>query len=376
MKGKWTRGRAIAIFTVFLLALSLHLTSQTETSQTDRFAILTVAVPSTGISLPLQLVIAFGWQIEVKEAFGYPWWTLGCFGVTFVTEREKVEELKDRVLKVCRQTDWEPLTARHARSLASQQIHNWMREPLEWLRWQARIMAIDSYPAVLDPDQPARVRLDDLSAALKRITQNDFTVLVNDPESDSLSFTVSHAKPCRLRLGFQRATKLPSSQRAHWLWWTVAQGDPVAAMVLGELLGGGTGARWFQLLRGDKPIAYHAIAQVQWTPVGSELSLYAATMPNDFAIARQKTQQLLSELSRGRISGDEFDRAKRLAELKFAQMKSDIVAFNRTLAIWLVSGRRLDEWENLPTEIRSLSVKELVAFVRSLPSATEITAVP
>jgi hypothetical protein len=369
MKGRLTGMKAMTVFIVFLLALPL-------TSRTNRFATLTVAVPSAGISLPLQLVIAYGWQIEVKEAFGYPWWTLGCFGVTFVTEREKVEGLKDRVLKVCRQTDWNPLTARNARSLASQQIHNWMREPLEWLRWQARIMAIDSYPAVLDPDQPARVRLDDLSAALKRIVRNDFTVLVNDPEADSLSFTVSPAKPCRLRLGFQRATKLHSSQRTHWLWWTVAQGDPATAMVLGELLGGGTGARWFQLLRGDKPIAYHAIAQVQWTPVGSELSLYSATMPNDFAIARQKTQQLLSELSRGRISGDEFDRAKRLAELKFAQMKSDIVAFNRTLAIWLVSGRRLDEWENLPAEIRSLSVKELVAFVRSLPSATEITAMP
>jgi len=251
-----------------------------------------------------------------------------------------------------------------------------MREPLEWLRWQARIMAMDSYPASLDPDQPARVRLDDLSAALKRIIQNDLTLLVNDPESDLPSFTVSPAKPYHLRFGFQRATKLPLSQQAHWLWWMVARGDPVAAMVLGELLGGGMEAKWFQLLRGDKPIAYHAVAQAQWIPVGSELTLYAATMPSDFAIARQKARQLLSDLSRGQIGGDEFDRAKRLAELKFAQMKSDIVAFNRTLTIWLISGRRLDEWENLPAEIRSLSTKELVAFVQSLPSAAEITAVP
>jgi len=369
MKGQWAGRKAIIVFAVFLLALPL-------TSQTDRFVILTVAVPSAGIPLPLQLVIAFGWQIEVKEAFGYPWWTLGCFGVTFVTEREKVEELKDRVLRVCTQTDWNPLTARHARSLASQQIRNWMREPLEWLRWQARIVATDGYSATLDPDQPARVRLDDLSATLKMLGQKGFTLLIYDPEANLPSFTVSPAKPYRLRFGFQRTTKLLSSQRAHWLWWTVVRGDPVAAMVLGELLGGGTEAKWFQLLRGDKPIAYHAIAQVQWTPVGSELSLYAATMPNDFAIARQKTQQLLWELSRGRISGDEFERAKRLAELKFAQMKSDIVAFNRTLTIWLVSGRRLDEWENLPAKIRSLSVKELVVFVRSLPSAAEIKAVP
>jgi hypothetical protein len=369
MKGQWTGMKAMIVFIAFLLTLPL-------TSQTNRFATLTVAVPSTGISLPLQLVIAYGWQIEVKEGFGYPWWTLGCFGVTFVTEKEKVEELKDRVLKVCRQTDWNPLTARHARSLASQQIHSWMCEPLEWLRWQARITAIDSYSATLDPDQPARVRLDDLSAALKRLVQNDLTLLVNEPEANPYPFKVSPAKPYRLRFGFQRSTELPSSQRAHWLWWTVVKGNPAAAMVLGELLGGGTEARWFQLLRGDKPIAYHAIAQVQWTPIGSELTLYAATMPNDFAIARQKSRQLMSELSKGRISGDEFDRAKRLAELKFAQMKSDIVAFNRTLAIWLISGQQLDEWENLPARIRSLSIKELVAFIRSLPSATEIKVVP
>ena len=371
MRGKWTRGRATAVFTVFLLALSLPLTSQT-----DRFAILTVAVPSTGISLPLQLVIAFGWQIEVKEAFGYPWWTLGCFGVTFVTEREKVDELKDRVLKVCRQTDWNPLTARHARLLSSQQIRNWMREPIEWLRWHARIVAMDGYSATLDPDQPARVRLDDLSATLKVLGQNGLTLLVDDPKANSHSFTVSPAKPYRLRLGFQRATKLPSSQRAHWLWWTVARGDPVVAMVLGELLGGGTEAKWFQLLRGDKPIAYHAVAQVQWTPVGSELTLYAATMPGDFAIARQKAQKLMSELSRGRISSDEFERAKRLAELKFAQMNSDPVLLSRAMAIWLISGRHLDDWKNLPSSIRHLTLKELVTFLRSLPLRAEITALP
>jgi len=108
MKGQLTGMKAMTVFIVFLLALPL-------TSRTNRFATLTVAVPSAGISLPLQLVIACGWQTEVKEAFGYPWWTLGCFGVTFVTEREKVEGLKDRVLKVCRQTDWNSLTARHAR---------------------------------------------------------------------------------------------------------------------------------------------------------------------------------------------------------------------------------------------------------------------
>ncbi len=369
MKGRWTGRKTIIVFAVFLLALPL-------TPQTDRFVTLTVAVPSTGISLPLQLVIAFGWQIEVKEAFGYPWWTLGCFGVTFVTEGEKVDELKDRVLKVCRQTDWNPLTARNARLLSSQQIRNWMREPIEWLRWQARIVATDGYSATIDPDQPARVRLDDLSATLKVLGQNGLTLLVYDPEANLLSFTVSPSKPHRLRLGFQRATKLPSSQRAHWLWWTVAKGDPVAAMVLGELLGSGTEAKWFQLLRGDKPIAYHAIAQVQWTPFGSELTLYAATIPSDFAIARQKARQLMSELSRGRISSDEFERAKRLAELKFAQMNSDSVLLSRTMAIWLISGRHLDDWKNLPSNIRSLGLKDLVAFIRSLSSAAEVMALP
>jgi hypothetical protein len=60
MKGRLTGMKAMTVFIVFLLALPL-------TSRTNRFATLTVAVPSAGISLPLQLVIAYGWQIEVKK---------------------------------------------------------------------------------------------------------------------------------------------------------------------------------------------------------------------------------------------------------------------------------------------------------------------
>lgn len=371
---KWSK----VVVAIALAILLTQLFSESLPYQVDKFAILTVALPSAGIPLPLQLVIAYGWQIEVaKECSGYPWWTLGCFGVTFVTERGKIEEVKKLITQVCHRADWDPLVARHARSLSSQQIRNWMREPMEWLRWQARVEAMKGDPSTLDPEHPSRVSLDDLSEAVERLSQFDLLLLTYDFESRSWSFTApSPSPPSRLRLGFSRRIKLPSSQRAHWLWWTVSAEDPAVMMTIGELLGGGTGATWFQLLRGDQPIAYHAIAQAQLTQAGSELTLYAATVPDDLPTARLRAQRLLLELGKGRINGEEFERAKKLAELRLAQMESDPIGLSRTKAIWFLAGHSLDEWEALPTKIRSLSLRKLVSSVRSLPPAVEITAVP
>lgn len=357
--------------------MTVHLLSAPFRTSPTSFATLTVAIPSVEIPVPLQMVLAYGLQIQVsKKAIGYPWWTLGGFGVTFVTDLENASELKETILQVWGRRDWDPLTVRQARSLSSQQIRDWVREPEELMKWRARISAIESLSTTLDPEQPNRIGLDEVAEAMKKLSRYEPPVLFYDPGTKSLSFKPIPLKPIKLRQGFQLTFRLSSSQRAHALWWMVTKGDPEVAMVVGELLGGGTGAKWFQLLRGSDPIAYHAIAQLQWTPVGSELTLYAAVMPEDLKLARQKAQRLLSNLRSGRVDGSEVERAKRIAELKLKQISSDPVSLSKTMAVWLMSGRSLSDWENLPERLRSLTEDELVAFCRSLPQATEVVAIP
>ncbi|MGQ9462956.1 MAG: hypothetical protein ACUVRR_07870 [Candidatus Fervidibacter sp.] len=361
---------AVALMTTHLLSVSLH-------SPPTSFATLTVAIPSVEIPLPLQMVLAYGLQIQAsKKAIGYPWWTLGGFGVTFATDLENVSELKETILRVWGRQDWDPLTVRQARSLSSQQIRDWVREPEELMKWRARISAIESLSTPLDPEQPNRIGLDDIAEVMKKLSRYEPPVLFYALDTKSLSFEPMPFKPIKLRQGFRLTFRLTSSQRAHALWWMVTRGDPAVAMVVGELLGGGTGAKWFQLLRGNNPIAYHAIAQLQWTPVGSELTLYAAVMPEDLKLARRKAQRLLSDLRSGRVDSLEVERAKRIAELKLKQITSDPISLSKTMVTWLMSGRSLSDWENLPKRLRSLTEDELVAFCRSLPQATEVVATP
>lgn len=377
MKGKWQEqlGRTLIFIIVTLMIFTW--VSASVSSPPVRFTVLTIAVPSSEIPLPLQLVLAHGWQLQVaKEGVGYPWWTIGGFGVDFMTGEESEDDLRTRLLQVWRQTNWDPMIVRQARSLSSRQIQAWKREPMEWLRWQARTIAIGEQIASLDPDQLSRIRLDDVSAVLRRLSRYDLPLLDYDPVSSSWRFPTLPITSSTIRSKFRQTLKLPLSQRVHALWWTVVKGDPVIAMVVGELLGGGTGAKWFQLLRGDKPVAYHAVAQVQWTIVGSELTLYAATVPEDFKLARQRAQQLLLNLSQGKIDGSEFERAKKLAELRFRQIISDPVNLSRTRAIWLMSGRLLSGWESLPERLQFLSLEEFRAFCRSLPPTAEIIALP
>ncbi len=377
MKGKCQEqlGRTLIFIVVTLMIFTW--VSASVSSPPVRFTVLTLAVPSSGIPLPLQLVLAHGWQLQVaKEGVGYPWWTIGGFGVDFMTGEESENDLRTRLLQVWRQTNWDPMIVRQARSLSSRQIQAWKREPMEWLRWQARTIAIGEQIASLDPEQLSRIRLDDVSAVLRRLSRYDLPLLDYDPVSRSWRFPTLPITTPTIRSKFRQTLKLPLSQRVHALWWTVVKGDPVIAMVVGELLGGGTGAKWFQLLRGDKPVAYHAVAQVQWTIVGSELALYAATVPEDFKLARQRAQQLLLNLSQGKIDGSEFERAKKLAELRFRQIISDPINLSRTRAIWLMSGPLLSGWESLPERLQFLSLEEFRAFCRSLPPTAEIIALP
>ncbi|MFN3420095.1 MAG: insulinase family protein [Armatimonadota bacterium] len=377
MKGKcWEQLGRTLIFIVVTLTIFTWV-SASVSSPTVRFTVLTLAVPSSGIPLPLQLVLAYGWQLQVaKEGVGYPWWTVGGFGVDFVTDEESEDDLKTCLLQVWRQTNWYPLVVRQARSLSSRQIQAWKREPMEWLRWQARIIAIGEQIASLNPEQPSRISLDDVSAVLRKLSQYPLPLLHHELTNQTQPFPPLPLSPPAIRSKFQQTLRSPSPQRTHGLWWMLMRKEPVIAMVVGELLGGGTGARWYQLLRGEKPIAYHAVAQVQWTVVGAELTLYAATVPENFKLARQRAQQLLLSLRQGKIDSSEFERAKELAGLRLRQITSDPINLSRMRAIWLMSGRSLNEWESLPERLQSLSLEEFRAFCRSLPPTAEIIALP
>jgi len=377
VKGKGQDGVRKVVFLAVLTLTNFCWLSTTLSSPPTRLTVLTLAVPSSDIPLPLQLVLAYGWQFQgAKEGIGYPWWTLGGFGVDFVTDEGSVGKLKSRLSSIWQQTDWDPLVVKQARALSSQQILVWQRDPMKWLRWQARVIAMGQRPESLAPEQPNRVSLDDVSATLKKLSRHKLPLLHFDSASRSWSFNSFASPQHPFTFRFRHALRLPSSRRSHGLWWTVVKGDPAVAMVVGELLGGGTGAKWYQLLRGEIPIAYHAVAQVQWTPVGAELSLYAATSPENLKLARQRAQQLLLSLSRREIDAEDFERAKKLAELRFRQINADPVTLNRLRAIWLMSGHSPDEWENLPERLRSLSLKDLSTFCRSLTPTAEVIALP
>lgn len=368
--------RNLLSLTAVTLTISFWLCVSLAPTPTQ-FVFLTIAVPSSGIPLSLQLVLACGWQLQAaKESVGYPWWTFGGFGVTFVTDEEHVDDLKRLLLRIWEQTDWDPLVVRQARSLASQQLRAWRREPMEWLKWQARLIALGDHPSSLDPEQPSRVRLDDISSVLRRLSRHDLPLLHYDFANQFWSFNALPQISPVIRSKFHYTLRLPSSQRVHGLWWMLTKGDPAVAMVVGELIGGGTGASWYQLLRGEKPIAYHAVSQVQWTPLGSELTLYMATIPENLKLARQRAQQLMVNLKQGKVDESEFERARKLAGLKLRQIASDPVNLGRTMAIWLMSGNSPEEWSGLAERLSSLQLTDFLSFCRSLPPAAEIVALP
>jgi len=374
VRGKRLRRVFASITTILTISCWLF---ASLSSSPERIATLTLAVPSSEIPLPLQLVLAYGWQLQVaKEGIGHPWWTLGGFGVTFAAGEDRVDELKKLLLQIWRRTDWDPLIVKRARFLASQQILAWKRDPMEWLRWQARIIAMGEQLESLAPEQPNRVRLDDISEVLRKLSRCDLMLGHYDLATQSQTFTPVTVTPSIRHKFFRQTLKLPSSQRTHGLWWMLVKGDFAIAMVVGELLGGGTGSKWYQLLRSEKPIAYHAIAQIQWTPVGSELTLYAATSPENLKLAHQQAQKLLLNLRRGEIDSSEFERARKLAELQLRKMASDPIKSSQIKAIWLMAGHSLEEWENLPKRLQSLSLEEVRAFCRSLPPAAEILSLP
>jgi len=364
-----------------LLAVTLLLMTFSLGRTPSSFCVLTVAVPALDIPLPVQMVLAYGWQVRMSEyAIGQAWWTLGGWGITFLVEAERYHELQEAVPKEWQQVKWGVLTVRQARWLATQELQRWQREPMVWLQWQARTFAIGQ--PLLVPDQTLQVRLDEVEAAHTRLVRREPLLLLS-PSSSRCEFTVLSRNPMPLpsprrplRISFRREFRHPDSQRAHALWWLVTDSDQVVAWVLGEWLGGGTGARWFQLLRGDQPLAYHALAQVQLTPLGTELSLYSASMPSHLPVVQQRARALWTDLLNGRISADELERAKRLAELRYHQLIADPLKAHQAVACWLMAGKPAKAWQQLPERFRTLQLSAVKSFCRTLPSAAELVMRP
>jgi predicted Zn-dependent peptidase len=151
----------------------------------------------------------------------------------------------------------------------------------------------------------------------------------------------------------------------------------MAGMVLGQLLGGGMGGLWVQQMRGEKPLAYHAFAGWQLTPVGGELFLFASCLPDNLPAVRRQAQKLLADVRQGRFSDQDFQRAQRLALLRYRQLLADPIEHGTTLTSWLLAGQRVRDWLSLPQRLPTLSPDTLRRFCQRLPfTVTEVIASP
>ncbi len=365
--------RCVGVITSALVALAGALWgTRVALPSPVRFTVATLAVPAERTSLPVQLVLAHGWQLHLAPyAVASPWWTLGAWGITIVADTEEADNVLATVREMWRKPSWDALVVTKARRLAVQELRRWQRDPFLWLLWHARAIATGNPP--LEPDQPLRVRLDEVETALQRLARTEPLLVTLSPPPAPKTPPATRS----LNLQFRRTFSFPASQRMHALWWTVtSNSDPAMAMVVAEWLGAGTDATWFQLLRGDQPLAYHAFAQAHLTPFGMELALYSASLPENFTAVRQRAQRLFLALQKGKIGESALARAQQQALLRYRQMSSDLPTLTRTLAIWLMAGHSEDQWRQLPDRLLTVSADEVRAFCRSLPPFAELTGRP
>ncbi len=344
-------------------------------SPPNSFSLVTLAVPATDVPIPMQVVIAYVWQQQLADqSLAVPWWSFGGFGITCVRDGEQADELKANLQAMWTRGRWDALVLTQARRLAVQELQRWQRDPFQWLMWQARSLA--GGQKQLDVEQPLRVRSDEVERTLKHLSSKT-PLLFSHP---TLVFTTpSDFYPTLpLRLGFQHSFRFPHSQRAHALWWTVVRGDPAVAMVATEWLGGGTEALWFQLLRGDKPLSYHALTSFALTPWGIEVGFYGSTEAKELSTLLRTGRSLPRRLREAQIDAVALNRAKELAQLRYRRWSVDPLSSSRLFALWLMAGQQLKEWTQLPDRLASVSPDEVQAFCHSLSQArwAELLAIP
>ncbi len=365
----WQLGAIGAVVVLFLLCA---LKAQ---SPPNSFSLVTLAVPATDMPIPMQVVIACVWQQQLADQpLAVPWWSFGGFGITCARDSEQVAELKANLQSMWTRVRWDAFTFAQARRLAVQELQRWQRDPFQWLMWQAR--SLSGGRKQLDVEQPLRVGSDEVEEALKRLSQRT-PLLFSHP---TLVFTAPSGFQLTppLRLGFQHSFRFPHSQRAHALWWTVVRGDPAVAMVAAEWLGGGTEALWFQLLRGNKPLSYHALTSFALTPWGIEVGFYGSTEATELPTLLRTGRSLPRRLREAQIDAVALKRAKELAHLRYQRWSADPLSSSRLFALWLMAGRQPKEWTQLPDRLATVSPDEVQAFCHSLSQArwAELLAVP
>jgi hypothetical protein len=354
----------------------------TAPSQNPAFAGATLFVPMDDLPFSARLMLALGWQQQIArfcpEAICQPWWTLNGCGLSAMTLADRWETLRDALVNLWERAEWDVLTTHRARQGAAWELLRWQRDPLQWLLWHARLSAMRQPLSELDDTKPLQITADRLRQWTQALPSRRPLLLLLTPQA-KMSDEPVRLPPIALRPSFVKSIAVPSPTPSlcHALWWTVTEKEPMAGMVLGQLLGGGMGGLWVQQMRGEKPLAYHAFAGWQLTPVGGELFLFASCLPDNLPAVRRQAQKLLADVRQGRFSDQDFQRAQRLALLRYRQLLADPIEHGTTLTSWLLAGQRVRDWLSLPQRLPTLSPDTLRRFCQRLPfTVTEVIASP
>ena len=337
-------------------------------------------IPSDDIPLASQLVLVLSWQHRISQlcpsALCYPWWTTNGCGLTLIAPAEDTAVLWQAIATIAHPpNETEVVAVQFARHAAVGELHRWRHNPFIWLLWHARLMAMRQPFAELDEDKPLQVSADRIASLSRDIADRCLLVFFSPqgPPREVMSLRRRFLRSLSVGKSITVARPTPSLTAA--LYWTVTDNDPVSGSVMNELFRGGTGALWFQRLRGSRPLAYHALAHWQLTPTGGELALFAQCLPEHLPIIRAAARQLLETVRRGQFSAADFARAKRLALLRHYQTLADPQQTLHAIALWRAAGHTVTEWQRLPERVQGLSLEAFQSFCARLPiTVTEVVA--
>ncbi|MFA0750287.1 MAG: hypothetical protein SLRJCFUN_000690, partial [Candidatus Fervidibacter sp.] len=213
-------------------------------SQNPAFAGATLFVPMDDLPFSIRLTLALGWQQQIArlcpEAICQPWWTLNGCGLAAMTLADRWERLRDALMNLWERAEWDVLATHRARQEAAWELLRWRRDPLQWLLWHARLTAMHQPLSELDDTKPLQITADRLSQWLRSLLSRRPLLLLLVPQGqvadEPFRPTQSFSRP-----SFVKSLRLPSPTPSlcHALWWTVTEQEPMAGMVLGQLLGGG-----------------------------------------------------------------------------------------------------------------------------------------
>lgn len=145
-----------------------------------------------------------------------------------------------------------------------------------------------------------------------------------------------------------------------------ADGDPDAAMLLSEILGGGANSRLYRSLVIEKPIATSAATAYQGTVLDyGQFYIQAAPRTGQtVGVLEQEIEKLLAQLLKDGVTAEEVDRAKRqmIASAVYAQDNQQTMAqiFGEALA----TGRSVEDIVAWPDRIQSVTPERVNAAAK------------